>query len=115
MTKPIKANAGLIKAFDEAMLYIYHIAKVECDYTPSHFFQMLTRLRGVKTAKTLINSAKVSDGYTKLFELDRLDLTVEAEIHDNPKWHGLFTDEELAICKNRLIAYHYFKIESPHP
>ena len=109
MTQSSKPNADLIKAFDEAMLYIYHIAKVECDYTPSHFFQMLSNLRGVKTAKTLINSTKVSDGYTKLFELGRLDLTVEAEIHDNPKWHSLFTDEEIAICEKRLRDYHYFK------
>lgn len=95
--------------FDEAMMDIYRRAKSECGYTPSIFFNMLTKLRGVQTAKRLINASKVSDGYTALFELERLDLTVEAVIHDQPKWHELFTEEELAICKNRLTQYHYFR------
>jgi hypothetical protein len=44
----------------------------------------------------------VSEGYTALWERGRLDLTVEALIHDNPQWHPLFTPEELAICTEPL-------------
>jgi len=97
----------LERQFDEAMMGIYHRAKSECNYTPSIFFDMLTRLRGVETAKRLINASSVSDGYTKLFELGRLNLTVEAVIHDEVKWHPLFSDAELAICKDRLTEYGY--------
>jgi len=49
----------------------------------------------------------VSEGYTALWERGRLDLTVEALIHDNPQWHSLFTPEELAICTERLTQYEY--------
>jgi hypothetical protein len=49
----------------------------------------------------------VSEGYTALWERGRLDLTVEAVIHDNPKWHTLFTQEDLEICTRRLRDYRY--------
>src|SRR6266516_1093523 len=49
----------------------------------------------------------ISDGYTALYLRDRLDITVEAIIHDNPKWHTLFTSEELEICYQRLKSYDY--------
>jgi hypothetical protein len=68
---------------------------------------MLDEYRGLETARILLHSAGVSEGYTALWERGRLDLTVEAVIHDNPKWHPLFTPEELAICTKRLADYHY--------
>jgi hypothetical protein len=37
------------------------------------------------------------------------DLTVEAVIHDNQKWHRLFTQEDLAICARRLREYRYLE------
>ena len=38
---------------------------------------------------------------------DRLDLTVEAVVVENERWHGLFTDEELARARRRLKEYRY--------
>ena len=64
--------------------------------------------RAIETAQLLIHSPTVSEGYTALWERKRLDLTVEAMIHDNPKWHPLFTVDELEICKKRLTDYEYF-------
>jgi hypothetical protein len=64
---------------------------------------------GLETARILINSTNPSEGYTALWNRGRLDLTVEAVIYDNSKWHPLFTTAELAICKERLIKYEYFK------
>ncbi len=95
--------------FDEAMMTIYRRAKTECRYTPSIFFRMLNEKRGLATAKQLINALTESEGYTKLYELGRLDLTVEAVIYENNKWHSLFTDEEITKCENRLASYNYFK------
>jgi len=45
-------------------------------------------------------------------ERGRLDLTVEAVIHDNQKWHRLFTQEDLAICARRLREYRLSDKES---
>ena len=93
--------------FDAAMLGIYQRALKETGYKASRFFDMLHEHRGLQTARMLIHSSKVSDGYTALWERNRLDLTVEALVHDNPKWHSLFTDDELVICHKRLVDYRY--------
>jgi hypothetical protein len=89
------------------MFEIFHRARTEAGYTPTIFLQMLVRRGGLSTAKYLINSDKPSDGYTNLYERGRLDLTVEAMIVENPKWHPLFTDDEIQKAKRRLRQYGY--------
>jgi hypothetical protein len=103
----MKTNDALDTAFDEEMLGIYQRALSEAKYPATRFLHMLHEHRGVRTAKILINADSVSEGYTALWERKRLDLTVEAVIHDNPKWHSLFTADELAKCTKRLTDYRY--------
>lgn len=102
-------NETLIADFDREMLRVYQRAYSEANYNASRFLQMLYDHRGLETARILLHSSTVSDGYTALWERGRLDLTVEAVIHDNPKWHPLFTEEELVICTKRLKEYQYIK------
>ena len=97
----------LLEKFDEEMLRIYERARSEAHYNATRFLHMLHEHRGLETARILLHAGTVSEGYTALWERGRLDLTVEAIIHDNPKWHQLFTPEELAICTERLKAYRY--------
>ena len=97
----------LRKQFDLAMFDIYRKAKSEAKYPATIFYSMIHDRGGVATAKFLINAPKVSDGYTALYERGRLDLTVEATVIENPKWHELFDEAELAKARKRLIAYHY--------
>jgi len=91
--------------FNEAMLDIYRKAKSEAKYNAIRFLQMVTDQGGIETAHILINSPTVSDGYTALWERGRLDLTVESMILENEKFHELFSEEELAICRERLSQY----------
>ena len=95
--------------FDKAMMDIYIRAKSEADYTASIFHRMLSEKRGRATAKQLINDKTESDGYTALWERGRLDLTVEAVVWDQPKWHRLFEPEEIERARKRLEKYGYFK------
>ncbi len=88
--------------------------KKEANYNPRRFEEMLSESKGVETARHLINASNPSKGYTKLWELKRLDLTVEAYIWDNEKWHSLFTEEELKKCRNRLRDYDYPLREYDH-
>jgi hypothetical protein len=90
------------------MISIYQRALLHAQYNATRFLGMLYEHRGLQTARLLIHASTVSEGYTALWERKRLDLTVEAVIHDHPKWHPLFTQEELSICKKRLIDYNYF-------
>ncbi len=95
------------KNFDSEILNVYSRALNEANYKAPYFLQMLHNHGALETARLLIRSPKVSEGYIALWERGRLDLTVEAFIHDNPDWHSLFTDEELEIVRKRLIEYGY--------
>src|SRR5712691_8373148 len=97
----------LTKQFDAAMFEIYRRAKLEADYTATIFLRMVSDRGGLATAKYLINSPKPSDGYTQLYERGRLDLTVEAMVAESPKWHELFTRDEIEAAKSRLKKYGY--------
>ena len=87
------SHDALISEFDEEMLGIYQRALSEAHYRATRFLAMLHEHRGLKTARLLIHSSTVSEGYAALWERNRLELTVEAVIHDNPKWHPLFTEK----------------------
>jgi len=102
------ADDALLEQFDEETLRIYQRAYSEANYNATRFLQMLHEHRGLETARILLHSANVSEGYTALWQKGRLDLTVEAVIYDNAAWHSLFTDDDLKICRNRLQDYGYF-------
>lgn len=93
--------------FHEAMLDIYRRAKSEAKYNAQRFLQMVVDHGGIEAARMLIYADTVSDGYTALWERERLDLTVEAMIVESAEFHPLFTKDELAICSRRLTDYGY--------
>lgn len=109
MSEAKQSNEALQAAFGQEMHGIYQRALSEAGYKATRFLHMLHAHGGMQTAKILIHTSTVSEGYTALWERKRLDLTVEAMIHDNPRWHSLFTSDELDICRRRLIEYHYLK------
>ncbi len=90
--------------FHEAMLEIYRRAKREADYNATRFLSMVVERGGLETARYLLHAAKVSEGYTALWERGRLDLTVEAVIL-NAEWQSLFSDVERRIAVDRLREY----------
>jgi hypothetical protein len=95
------------RQFNAAMFEIYRRAKKEAGYNATIFLRMVSDKGGLVTAKYLINASKPSDGYTHLYERGRLDLTVEAMVVENVKWHQLFTSDEIAAANKRLISYGY--------
>ena len=99
--------ADLEAQFTEAMFDVYRRAKSEAKYNATIFLGMITDQGGRATAKSLINATQPSDGYTALYLRKRLDLTVEAVAVKNPRWHSLFTDDEIAKARRRLADYHY--------
>jgi hypothetical protein len=92
--------------FHVAMIDIYRRAKSEADYNAMRFIGMVSERGGLETARYLLHAAKVSDGYTALWERGRLNLTVEALVLD-PKWTPLFGRPERAIAVARLREYGY--------
>jgi hypothetical protein len=85
------------------MVQIHADAK-EIGYNASRFIQMVNEQGSVAAAKHLINSTQPSEGFTRLWELRRLDITVEARAL-KPEYRSLFTSSELARCRQRLADY----------
>ncbi len=83
--------------FNERMQELYRAGKREGRFSAPLF----------ETARRFLHSPDYAPGFTKLWERKRLDLTVEAVILDEPKWHPLFTPEEMEICRKRLRDYGY--------
>jgi Protein of unknown function DUF262 len=92
--------------FESAMRVLYHRAKDEAGYTATYFLSMLAQHGALETAHRLLAATNVSDGFTALWERQRLDLTVEALVL-KPEFQGLFTAEELEIARRRLEQFSY--------
>jgi hypothetical protein len=75
-------------------------------YRPQAFMGMIFQYDTIEAVKRLINSTRVPDGFVRLWELKRLDLSMENIIQE-PEGHNLFTDEEREMARKRLAAYEY--------
>jgi hypothetical protein len=95
----------LARQFDAAMLETYHESK-RIGYNATYFLRSLNEHGGVATARRLINAQAPSDGFTRLWELGRLDLSVEA-VALEARWRPLFSGEELRRAAQRLADYGY--------
>ncbi|TAE80721.1 MAG: hypothetical protein EAZ74_03085 [Alphaproteobacteria bacterium] len=96
-------------AFHKAMLNIYQQAHTDCGYRAERFRQMVTRHGGLGAAQQLLRSAKYSEGFTTLWEAGRLDISMENLVLQE-QWCNLFTQEELAVAKKRLLEHGYKNI-----
>ncbi|MCH8878047.1 MAG: hypothetical protein IIA89_14715 [Chloroflexi bacterium] len=92
--------------FHREMLNTYEQAKTECKYTANRFMQMVAELGGVATAKRLLATSTPSDGFTTLWECERLYLTVEFAVLKK-EFASLFSDDERATAKQRLLDYRF--------
>ncbi|MDQ7070474.1 MAG: hypothetical protein Q9M48_07020 [Rhodobacterales bacterium] len=75
-------------------------AKSEATYSATRFLQMLGEKGGVETAKHLLSLPTPSDGFTNMVLAERIDLTLEWVVQDDP-WKTLFTDAELKVARGR--------------
>ena len=83
----------LEKQFHRDMVGIYERAKNECGYVATRFIQMVADKGGLATAKELIIKDEDTYGFERLYELKRLDLSVEALVLKD-KYMDLFTSFE---------------------
>ena len=89
-----------LNAFHEAMVDIYRRAKSEAKYNATYFIGMVGDRGGYATALDLIRRDTPSDGYTALYELGRLDLTVEALVL-RPEWADVIPVADREAARRR--------------
>jgi hypothetical protein len=110
------SDPHLDRQFHAAMVGIYTRAKDEAGYNATRYLQMVSETGGLATARQLLQTSGISDGFTHLWERGRLDLTVEALVL-KPEWQRLFTSGELNTAQDRLKSYGFdFEVQanSPH-
>ncbi len=90
----------LEQQFHEQMLETYRQAAAQ-GYHATYFLRMVQERGGVQAARDLLDAPSTSDGFTRLWELGRLDIAVEAIVL-RPEFQPLFTSEQLAIARRRL-------------
>lgn len=91
---------NLTEAFETALRALANRAWTELHYRPGYFLDMLNERGGAATAHALL-AGRPSDGFAKLWELKRLDLSVEAVALQEP-WRALFSEQELRTAERRL-------------
>ena len=80
--------------------------KREISYTPTRFNQMVAEHGGPEAVRQLLTGRDASDGFTTLWEAERLEMSVEAMVL-LPWYETLFTDEQRATARRRLVDHHF--------
>ena len=96
-------DAALRADFDRALFEAYEGWKA-IGYRATRFRQMLIRHGGVETVRRLLTLRTVSPGFERLRDANRLHESFEF-ILLRPEFVSLFSDEERAIARRRLIDH----------
>ena len=68
------------KRFNKDIINIYWEAKRELNYTATRFMQLISEIGCLRAAKQLITKDGGTSGFTTLYEMGRIDLSVEAHV-----------------------------------
>ena len=98
--------ADLERAFHRAMMASIETCKRELHYNPSYTVRMIQEHGAVDTARRLLHKEDYSEGMTRLWQEQRLDLSAEALVL-RPEFALLFTEEERALARQILRDYGY--------
>jgi len=79
---------------------------INLGYTPKAFITMVIKDGAINAVKTVISKNNATDGFTKLWKLKRLDLSMKNIILEN-EWLDLFSDKERKMAKKCLKEYGY--------
>ena len=113
--KDLTASPQESQEFHEAMLTIYNRTGRETGYWASRFLQAVRRHGGLVWAHIELGkrrTGEVSDGFQKLLDAGRLDLSVEALVLQ-PKFESLFSEAELAEARARLDRFPDYATRRP--
>jgi hypothetical protein len=94
--------------FETALRGTYEAARKR-GYVATYFLQMLDEHGGVETARRLLAKSEPQTGLFELYDLGILNESMEAVIWDNPRYHPLFTPEEIGEAYRRLEELRYFE------
>jgi hypothetical protein len=92
----------LVSRFHMAMLQISDDVTAACDgYRPTQFRRLVSEEGGLGAARVVLHGTKPSSDFKELFRCNRLELSMEVLVTQEP-WCQLFTQEELGQARKRL-------------
>ncbi len=97
----------LEKEFENAMLDIDEVSSRH-NYYPTYFIRLVKDLGGVGAAKHLLAKPGPQEGLFKLWEIGRLDISMEAIVLQD-RFRSLFSEFEIHEARRRLTELGYFK------
>jgi hypothetical protein len=102
MTRPpdTAVEHSLLQEFTDGV----ETLKRQIGYNPTYFIGMVAEHGPADASRRLIRSKDASDGFTRLWEAGRLDMTVEA-IALLPWYAELFDEHDTVLARRRLDAY----------
>ncbi|MBF6352800.1 DUF262 domain-containing protein [Nocardia flavorosea] len=110
-TRPNHIASGAAPASEnQAAEFGHHISRTivrchkEAGYRANHFLRMVAELGAVEAVRKLLAAPAVSEGFSTLWEVGRLDLTAEAAVLDG-RFSTLFDEHEREIARRRLEQF----------
>jgi len=94
----------MAERFDAAMLEVYASAMREVGYPARRFLAMVRGRGGLEAARQLLSKPGVSEGFRRLAEARKLDLTMEYQVM-TAEFSQLFSDRERQIARDRLLSH----------
>ncbi|MEQ3538901.1 DUF262 domain-containing protein [Pseudonocardia tropica] len=98
---PVEFEMPADGEFEQAVFATMETCRTDLGYDPRYFREMVLQHGAVGAVRRLLASSTPSDGFVRLWEAGRLDLTVEALAVD-PRFAALFGDRERHIAQRRL-------------
>jgi hypothetical protein len=103
--RELKTQCGdAVRALIQRML-------TETDYRPTRFIQMVADRGPVGAVRALLavdlGPGVFHEGLTRLWQLGRLDLSMERLVAYDRRWEQVFTDRERQSAKRRLDELRY--------
>jgi len=97
-------NKQIEEQFQQEMLGLYQKAGNEIGYWANRYLRTVRQKGGLQAAKDWlrpVSHLSLPEGLNRLAKKDRLDLSMEALVLQEP-WRQLFTRSELRIAEERL-------------
>ena len=98
--------------FDAAMLEVYAAAMREVGYAARRFLAMVRGRGGLEAARQLLAKPGISEGFRRLAEARKLDLTMEFQVL-TPEFAQLFSEREREIARERLLGHGMRELDLP--
>lgn len=95
-------KSDLEKRFEVALNKLCEETEDFLGYRAIRFHQMIEREGAVGAVRKLIHSFDTTSGYVALLKENKLELTVEFFVAENPEWHALFDAKDIRMAKEKI-------------